>query len=152
MSTFSSWHFFWSCLVVSIMSIAPLLFLNAHWLSGRNPDCSRCSFNRLIRTLARLFLAVDYKEVLGCFSQAWGFPFRLNRWIINASMNSWVTASFLHIMWSNCQFLCNWSTSSFVDLCKYCIWFRSHADDESFIAFTVSETVGSSSSSGFHLR
>ena len=31
----------------------------------------------------------------------WGFPFRLNRWIIDASLNSWGMASFLDIMWNN---------------------------------------------------
>ena len=45
------------------MSIVPLSFLNPHWLSGRSPDCSRCSFSRLSRTLARTFPAIDNKEM-----------------------------------------------------------------------------------------
>ena len=44
-STFCSWHFYWCCLAVKIMSIVPLSFLNPYWLSGRSPDYSRCSFN-----------------------------------------------------------------------------------------------------------
>ena len=34
-------------------------------------------------------------------SHNWGFPFHLNRWIIDTSLNSWGMASFLHIIWSN---------------------------------------------------
>ena len=55
-------------------------------------------------------------------SHNWGFPFRLNRWLIDASLNSWGMASFLHIMWNNCHLLCNWSSSCFVALSRYCIW------------------------------
>ena len=90
-----------SCRAVKIMSIVPLFFLNPHWLSGRSPDRSRCSFNRFSRTLARIFPAIDNKDMLWWLSQTWGFPFLLNRWIIVASLNSWGMASFLHIMWNN---------------------------------------------------
>ena len=38
-------------------------FLNPHWLSGRSSDCSRYSFNRFSRTLARIFPAIDNKEM-----------------------------------------------------------------------------------------
>ena len=38
-------------------------FLNPHWLSGRRPDCSRCSFNQFSRTLARIFPAIDNKDI-----------------------------------------------------------------------------------------
>ena len=96
-----SWHFSWSCLAVKIMSFVPLFILNPHWLSGRRPDCSRCSFSRLSRTLARTFLAIDNKEMPRWLSHNWGFTFRLNRWIIDASLNFWGMASFLHIMWNN---------------------------------------------------
>ena len=41
------------------MSTVPLFFLNPHWLSGRSPGRSRCSFNRFSRTLARIFPAID---------------------------------------------------------------------------------------------
>ena len=41
------------------MSIVPLSFLNPHWLSGRSPDCSRCSFKRFSRTLARIYPEID---------------------------------------------------------------------------------------------
>ena len=54
-----SWHFSWSCRAIKIMSIVPLFFLNPHWLSGRSPDRSRCSFNRFSRTPARIFPAID---------------------------------------------------------------------------------------------
>ena len=87
----------WSCRAVKIMSIAPLFF----WLSGRSPDRSRCSFNRFSRTLARIFPAIDNKEMPRWLSQTWGFSFLLNRWIIVASLNSWGMASFLHIMRNN---------------------------------------------------
>ena len=101
MSIFCSWHFSWSCRAVKIISIGPLAFLNPYWLSGRSPDCSRCSFNRFSRTLARIFPAIDNKEMHRWLSQTWGFPFLYNRWIIVASLNSWGMASFLHIMWNN---------------------------------------------------
>ena len=100
-STFHSWHSSWSCRAVKIMSVVPLFFLNPHWLSGRSPDRSRCSFNQFSRTLARIFPAIDNKEMPRWLSQTWGFPFLLNRWIIVASLNSWGMASFLHIMWNN---------------------------------------------------
>ena len=100
-STFCSWHFSWSCRAVKIMSFVPLFFLNPHWLSGRRPDHSRCSFNRFSRTLARFFPAIDNKQMPRWLSQTWGFPFLLNRWIIVASLDSWGMASFLHIMWNN---------------------------------------------------
>ena len=100
------------------MSIFSLSFLNPHWLSGRSPDCSRCSFSRLSRTLARTFPATDNKEMPRWLSHNWGFPFRLNRWIIDASLNSWGMSSFLHIMWN----YSDWSSSSFVHLSRYCIW------------------------------
>ena len=100
-STFCSWHFSWSCRAVKIMSIVPLSFLDPHWLSGRSPDCSRCSFNRFSRTLARIFPAIDNKEMPRWLSQNWGFSFLLNRWLIVASLNSWGMASFLPIMWNN---------------------------------------------------
>ena len=99
-STFCSWHFSWSYRAVKIMSIVPLPFLNPHWLSGRSPDCSMRSFNRFSRTLARIFPAIDNKEMPRWLSQTWGFHFLLNRWIIVASLNSWGTATFLHIMWN----------------------------------------------------
>ena len=83
------------------MSIVPLSFLNPHWLSGRSPDFSRCSFNRFSRTLARIFPATDNKEMPRLLSQTWGFPFLLKRWIIVASLNNLGIASFLHIMWNN---------------------------------------------------
>ena len=57
------WHFSWSCLAVKIMSFVPLSFLNPHWLSGRCPDCSRCSFIWLSRTLARTYPTTDNKEM-----------------------------------------------------------------------------------------
>ena len=78
-----------------------MLRVSPNWLSGRSPDCSRCSFNRFIRTLARIFPAIDNKEMPRLLSQTWGFPFLLNRWIIVLSLNSWGMASFLHIMWNN---------------------------------------------------
>ena len=62
-STFCSWHFFWSCIVVKIMSIVPLSFLKPHWFSGRSPDYSRCSFNLFSRTFSRIFQATDNKEI-----------------------------------------------------------------------------------------
>ena len=65
----------WSCCAVKIMSIVPLSLLNPHWLSGRSPDCSRCSFNRFSRTLARILAAIDNKEMSRWLSQTWGFPF-----------------------------------------------------------------------------
>ena len=49
---------------MKVMSVVPLSFLNAHGLSGRSPDCSRCSFNHFSRTLARIFPAIDNKEML----------------------------------------------------------------------------------------
>ena len=133
------------------MSIVPLSFLNPHWLSGRSPDCSRCSFNRFSRTLARIFPATDNKEMPRWLSQTWGFPFLLNRWIIVATLNSWVMATFLHTMWNN-------SVSFSATGGPPALWiFAGIAsdpgalpDDRSFIAVTVSETVGSSSSSGLH--
>ena len=84
-------------------------------------------------------------------SQTWGFPFLLNRWIIVASLNAWGMASFLHIIWNNSvSFSAIWRTSCFVDLCSIASDPGALPDDRSFIAFTVSETVGSSSSSGLH--
>ena len=115
------------------MSIVHPSFLNTHWPSGRSTDCSRWSFNRFSRTLARIFLAIDNKEMTRWLSQTWGFPFLLNRWIIVASLNFWGMASFLHIMWDN--FFCNWRTSCFVDLCRYCIWFWSLARWQGFYSF-----------------
>ena len=59
----------------------------------------------------------------GLFSYLlWRFPFCLNRWLTVASLNSSELASFFHIMCNNCQFLCNWKTSCFVDLYRYVIW------------------------------
>ena len=40
-----------------------LSFLNPQWLSGRSPDCPRCSFSWFSRTLARIFPAIDNKEM-----------------------------------------------------------------------------------------
>ena len=100
-SMLCSWHFSWSCLAMKIMSVVPPSFLYPHWLSGRSPDCSRCSFSRLSRTLARTFPAIDNKEMPRWLAHKWGFPFRLNRWIIDASLNSRRMASFLRIMWNN---------------------------------------------------
>ena len=62
--TFCSWHFSCSCRAVEVMSIVPLFFLNPHWLSGRSPDRSRCSFNRFSRTLARIFPATDASMIV----------------------------------------------------------------------------------------
>ena len=98
---FCSWSLSWSCLAAKIMSNVPLSFLNPHWLSGRSPDCSRWSFSRLSRNLARTFPAIDNKEMPRWLSHNWGFPFRLNKWIIDAFLNSWGMAFFLHIMWNN---------------------------------------------------
>ena len=96
-SSFCFWHFSWSCRAVKIMSIVPRFFLNPHWLSGRKPDCWRCSFNRFSRTLARIFPATDDKEMLRCLSQTWWFPFFLDWWVtVLPGM-----PSFLHIMWNN---------------------------------------------------
>ena len=112
----------------------PLSFLNPHWLSGRSSDCSRCSFNRFSRTIARIFPELTIKRCLNDWHRR-GLPFLLNRWIVVASLNSWGMASFLHIMRNNCQFLCNWSTSCFVDLCRYCIWSWSLARWQEFYCF-----------------
>ena len=120
---FCSWHFSWSCLTVKIMSVVPLSFLNPHWIFGRSPDCSRCSISQLSRTLPRTFPAIDNEEMPRWLSHNWGFPLRLNRWKIDASLNSWRMASFLHIMWNNSViFFCNWNSSCFADLSRYCIW------------------------------
>ena len=75
-STFCSWHFSWSCHAVKIMSVVPLSYLNPHWLYGRSPDCSRRSFNRFSRTLARILPAIDNKEMPRWLSQTRiPFPF-----------------------------------------------------------------------------
>ena len=74
--------------------------LHLHCLSGRSPDCSRCSFNRFSRTPARIFPATDNKEIPRWLSQTWGFPFCLTRWIIVAYLNSKGMISFLRIMWN----------------------------------------------------
>ena len=132
---FYSWHFSWSCLALKIMSIVPLSFQNPHWLSCRSPDWSRCSFSRLSRTFARTFPAIYNKEMPRWLSNNWGFPFHLNRWIIDASSNSCGMASFLHIMWNNCHLLCYWSSACFIDLSRYCIWSWSLARWQKFYCF-----------------
>ena len=103
------------------MSIVPLSFLNPHWLSGRSPDCSRCSFSLLSRILIRTFPAIDNKEMPRWLSHNLGFPFRFNRRIIDASLNAGIASDPGAL-----------------------------PDDRSFIAFTDSETVGNSSSSRLH--
>ena len=132
---FCSWHFSWSCLAVKIMSIVHLSFLNPHWISGRSPDCSRCSFSRLSRTLARAFPTIDNKEMPRWLSHSWGFHFRLNWWIIDASLNSWGVVSVLHIMSNNCHLLCNLSSSYFLDLSRYYIWSWNLARWQKFYCF-----------------
>ena len=84
-------------------------------------------------------------------SQTWGFPFFLNRWIIVASLNSWGMASFLHIMWNNSVSLSATGGSPALKI-SACIASDPGilSYDRSFIAFTVSETAGNSSSSGLH--
>ena len=71
-----------------------------------------------------------------------GFPFRLNRWIIDAFLNSWGMASFLHIMWNKCHLLCNWSSSCFVDLSRNSIWSRSLARWQKFLHILSLQRTG----------
>ena len=69
------------------------VFSESHSHSGRSPDCSRCSFNRFSRTLARIFSALDMKELPWWLSNTLGFPFLLNRWII--VLHPWVLEGWL---------------------------------------------------------
>ena len=127
---FCSWHFSWSCLGVKIMSIVPLSFLNPHWLFDRSPACSRRSFSRLSRTLARTFPAIDNKEMPRWLSHNWGFPFRLNRWRILEFLRDGFFSP------HNVKYLlCNWSSSCFLYLSIYCIWSWSLARWQKFYCF-----------------
>ena len=75
-SEFCSWHFSCRCLAANTMSMVPRSFRNPHWLSGRSP-WSRCVVRRLSRILAKICLG-------GCLRPD-DFPFRLYRWMIEAS-------------------------------------------------------------------
>ena len=132
------------------MSIVLLSFLNPHWLSGRSPDCSRCSFSRLSRTFARTFPAIDNKEMPRWLSHNWGFSFCLNKWIIDASLNSWGMASFLHIMWNKSAISFQLEFSYFVDLSRYRIRSWSLARWQKFYCFHCFSDDSVSSSSILH--
>ena len=100
-STLCSLHFSWSRLAVKIMSIVPVSILNPYWLSGICPFWFRWTFRRFNRLYASIFPLVDRREMPLWLSQTWGYPFRLYRWIMDASLNSYGISSFLHIQWNN---------------------------------------------------
>ena len=85
--TFCSWHFSCSWRAAKIMSALPRPARNPHWVSGSRSR-SRWTLRRFSRIRARIFPAMESREIPRWLSQEFLFPLRLYRWMIEASLSS----------------------------------------------------------------
>ena len=99
---FCSWHFFCSWRAAKIMSAVPRPARNPHWLSGSRSR-SRWTLRRFSRIRARIFPAMESREIPRWLSQEFLFPLRLYRWMIEASLSSCGSFSCVQSVWSRQQ-------------------------------------------------
>ena len=112
------------------MSIVPLTFRNPHSLSHTSPAWSRCSFTRFSRICC----------LYGCHI----LDDFLSTCLCGLCKQPWILSP--HEVKQFCKFLCHCLTPRFIDLCRYCVCTRGHAD-RWWITFVALVTVGTLSSS-----
>ena len=84
---------------------------------------------RFSRIFASTFPSTDNREMPLWLSQTWAFPFCLCMWIMLVYVDYGCILEFLwdsllppHAVKQLCKFICHLLTSSFIDLCRYCVW------------------------------
>lgn len=79
--------------------MVPRFFLKPHWLSWRRP-CFKWEDRRFGRILAKIFPAIERREIPRWLSHDWWFLLHLYRWMIVVSLKSCGIISVPHI-WRN---------------------------------------------------
>ena len=100
-SAFCSWHFSCSWRAAKTMPMVPCSLRKPHWLSGSRPF-PRCSIKQFRRIFAKIFPAMQRRDIPLWLSQACLLPFPLYKWTTEAYLKSWGTTPWVHMTWNNC--------------------------------------------------